>query len=47
LWSIRWAENGARCYSGSYLTEDAGNQVRAVIALDIQARPPRPLCQRE
>jgi hypothetical protein len=40
LWSTRWTENGERCYSGGYLTEDAANQVRAVIALNLQAGRP-------
>ena len=40
LWSIRWTEDGERCYSGGYLSEDAANQVRAVIALNLQAGRP-------
>jgi integrase len=40
LWSVRWTEEGARCYSGGYLTEEAANQVRAVIALNLQAGRP-------
>ncbi len=37
LWAIRWTENGERRHEGGFLTEDAANKVRAVIALNIQA----------
>src|SRR5579863_3330258 len=41
LWSIRWTENvDERHYSGGYFTEEAANQVLAVIRLNLQAGRP-------
>jgi integrase len=40
LYAVRWTENGARHYSGGYLTEDDADQVRASIAANIQAGRP-------